>query len=480
MSANKLNELFLVCGAYNPIQILLDSVNKTKTGYKYKIDISNTCTGEYIRGLTIIPNTFNINYGSVDISRIVADYIEKTNTPLLLPFSYVGENTYQCKEITLNFGEEYLYEWNFYDNTFNFTPPYTSRVGFTGSTSNAFLVGDWINITQSGTPTHTEYNGVFQVVQKNGNDVFVDYPFISATAAEGGTIKYQDLRNIAYTGQNTTSMVAIDTCFEDFVSLGWMDKVNISGLTEFLTIIDNNDSAYKVRFESEGFLNIMLDKQYDNVSVVYTQGTDVNKISANGTTCATRMWRVPFAPKSINDALGYDFISASTYVINIEDNASEEILTETFAVNTTNECSPQGSWITMIFEDKMSSYIPISLRVLTKNNSTINRKNIKRNLENKLNTDNYYLPVTESQGYKTYNVDVDTEYTAHTGLIDEGNVKIIKGLLTSKNVYLLEGGGIVPVQILNKDFETKTAFKNQIIDYEISFKKQQYGEKNIW
>lgn len=484
--ADKINSFPQITPAYNPFLLVLDSTNKTKTGFKYILDIKNEQSGEFVRRLKIQPNPFNSNYGAVDISKIFQDNL--SGDPMSRALSYIGINWEQQNTFTAYIGEEYLYEWNFKDNAYNIAAPYIGRVGFTGDTNHTFVVGDWIHITQSGTPTYDEYNGVNQVLYKEDKSVFIDYPYLGATVPEGGTIRYQNYKNIEYSGQTSYSANTFDGVFEDFHLYNWYeDYLNVTATTRFLTIVTSGNTDYKVRLSNGGFTNVYMPAAQNTTSklnVVYK----CDDILLTATTATSEspstnyLFRIPFAPNSINEKVGYNFISGSSYSFMIVD-INEVPLTEEYVLNVDSSCSPDSDngWTELLFEDKLSSYIPINLKMVKDEVLSINKKEHKRALDYSLDSNSRYVYDVNSQAKKIYDIDIQREYVVTTGYVGEKMIPIIESLLTSKNVYWKNSNGeYIPVSIKNNSMQKKTSLRNACeIEYDITFIPQIYGELNI-
>lgn len=468
--------------AYNPFMVVLTSTNKNLTGFQYLVDLYNKRTGTLIRSLKLQPNPLNQNYGIADLGRIISDSI--SGNPMTREFSYCGPNTEQYVQVDIRMGEEYTYKWNMTDNAYNVNSPYIGRVGFTGSTEHQFIVGDYIQVTQNGTPTYTEYDGVHQVVSVPDNYyVVVDYPFLGNTGAEPGVITYLDLRRNMYTGLTTSSATFFDGVVADTYHTYAWEAWFPTGTTKFLTNID--DSDYKLRMTNNGFLNIAVPPnetsiQVEILDVTNNIGTQIGSTIITGQT----LWwvaRCPFAPASINSALGYSFLSSATQYKIFVLNSDEDILSEILTIDIDSTCTPYGSWTEILFEDQLGSYIPLNMRYVTKETTNISRKSHKRNLDYAFDGSNNYIYDINSQAYKIYSIDTSKEMTMHTGWLTETGATLVECLLKSKNVYWKDSNGYyIPCIITDQSYSKKTKLRNAVeIDYTITIIPQTYGDLNI-
>jgi len=77
----------------------------------------------------------------------------------------------------------------------------------------------------------------------------------------------------------------------------------------------------------------------------------------------------------------------------------------------------------------------------------------------------------------TYNKKATKEFKAKTGFILEENNEIIKQLLFSQSVWILEGNLFNPVNITTNSLEEQTRQKDRLLNYELSF-EYAYNEIN--
>lgn len=69
----------------------------------------------------------------------------------------------------------------------------------------------------------------------------------------------------------------------------------------------------------------------------------------------------------------------------------------------------------------------------------------------------------------TYNKNGVTSFKAKTGFISESNNDLIKQLLLSEKVWILEGAVFNPVNVASSSIEYKSRQKDRLLDYEIDF-----------
>lgn len=465
--------------AFNPFFLVLDSTNKTETGFGYIVDIYNAGTTTFQRRLRVQPNPLNSNYGVIDLKQYFADRL--SGDPMTINFSAACENTQQQHRTDIKLGEEIQYSWSFYDNFYSSVAGFENNVGFTSHTQHSYSVGDYIYITQQAGCTYDAYNGVMQVVNvPNNYSVIVNYQFLGSTTVESGTTRYNDYRKTVSSGlTNYSSILAFDAAFEDFNTMAW---TSYTENPQILSVLNDftGSTAYTVRLTNNGFLNVAC-KNSSDINKIYV-GNDGSEVELNKTAPSSTtnfIYRFPFTPASINSNLGYDFISAGTpsYSVRITSNSGTTLNKHYFYIN--EACTPNGN-VELLFEDLLGSYIPFNFNFIINESVNIERKTYKKSIEYGLNNGNYiYNP--QSQTNKIYSINNKETISIHTGYIDETLVSVIEQLLLSKNIYWnKENAGVyLPVTITDSSFIRKTSLRNSLIDYTITFELSNNRPINI-
>lgn len=225
--------------AFNPMYYYLDSDKKNEEGFKYVVDIYRTGTADLLASYKLFPRPVD-GYGVADVNQILKSQLSEDI--VLIKGPRVTEPAYYCYDI--EFGEEYVVKWNFTDT--EFVPGGTTKFVGTGGTQ-PFIAGDFILAQQNSGFTEDRFNGVFQVISADTNNIYVNIPFITATTI-GGVITFSDKRKTifqdltGFTGSCVFNGAVAHQEFMNYDSFNYDTSVN-SGAT-FLTNIPN---GYTVR-----------------------------------------------------------------------------------------------------------------------------------------------------------------------------------------------------------------------------------------
>lgn len=453
---------------YNPFYVVLSSSTaSTLAGYEYIVDIYKHNSNVLERRFFVQPLQNENYWGKIDISRTLSN-IAFTGNPIANGTSGITVNTVQSQAFDIKIGEQYYYYWNFTDNYYNaITTAYTGYLGFTAaSATHSFVVGDYVTIAQDAGYAEENYNGTFQVVYVPDNkSIVVNFPFTTSTPANPGTARYSDYRKKVTTGQTTSSTTIYDGSEDNFYSYAWLSATTYP--TTPLTILPTYTSAstiagtnaYKVRIAQEGFFNIYCGEAVKDIIVTKNDGTTldilpVGLIPYSNFPC---MLKFPFAPESINQWLGYDWISGDTsyYKIDLISTGGTNNIMDNYYIDVDLSCDRFKSDI-ILFEDLRGSFIPVSVYP-TKENVSVTKTFYKEKPDMYIDGGNYIRKDYE-QWEKIYDINYNEVYTVNTGYIKEGMVDVIENLvLYAKNVYInKDGEGIYrPITIITSDFQRK-------------------------
>lgn len=262
--------------SFNPIYYYLDSDKKNEEGFKYVADIYQTGTSNLLASYKLFPRPVD-GYGVCDINQILksqlSEDIEQVKGPRETPPAYY------CYDI--EFGEEYVVRWAFEDNFFVNSGPYESNLGFTSTGgTQPFIAGDFILVNQTSGFTQPAFNGVFEILSADSNNIIVDSPYIidgiTATPVNPGIITFSDKRKTlfqdltGFTGSCVFNGAVSHQTFNDYSSNDYDTSTN-SGAT-FLT---NIPDGYIVKPDNTMRLNF-----YN--SIVPTGSTFLNVVTQYG------------------------------------------------------------------------------------------------------------------------------------------------------------------------------------------------------
>ena len=149
--------------AYNPVKYIYSSTNVNLQGFKFIFDIYESGTTNKIAEYRVLP-TYGTGFGEIDLSKLlqaqVSYDLNLTNTS-----AYNATNSHYKYDVHV--GEEYLTTTTYTFALTQYIPaPYNGRVQI--NVANTFIVGDQINITQTGAGvTNPNLEGLFTVLVAN-------------------------------------------------------------------------------------------------------------------------------------------------------------------------------------------------------------------------------------------------------------------------------------------------------------------------
>jgi len=181
----------IIVPAYNPVKYIYSSSNVNLQGFKFIYDIYQSGTLNKIAEYRVLP-TYATGFGEIDLSKLlqakVSYDLNLTNTSV-----YNAPGSHYKYDVRI--GEEYLTTTSY---TFALTQyliaPYVGRVQI--NVANTFIVGDQINIVQTGAGvTNPNLEGLFTVLVANPAFIVVNSLWSQiVNANKDGDITYADGR----------------------------------------------------------------------------------------------------------------------------------------------------------------------------------------------------------------------------------------------------------------------------------------------
>jgi hypothetical protein len=187
----------VIVPAYNPIKYIYSSSNVNLQGFKFIYDIYQSGTLNKIAEYRVLP-TYATGFGEIDLSKLLQD---KVIYDLNLPNTSVYNAPGSHYKYDVRIGEEYLTTTSYtFALTQYLTAPYVGRVQI--NVANTFIVGDQINITQTGAGvTNPNLEGLFTVLVANPLYIVVNSLWTQiVNANKDGDITYADGRKTVVRG----------------------------------------------------------------------------------------------------------------------------------------------------------------------------------------------------------------------------------------------------------------------------------------
>ena len=189
----------VIVPAYNPIKYIYSSSNVNLQGFKFIFDIYESGTVNKIAEYRVLP-TYATGFGEIDLSKLLQ---AKVSYDLNLTNTSVYNATGSHYKYDVRIGEEYLTTTSYnLALTQYLTAPYAGRVQI--NVANTFIVGDQINIVQTGAGvTNPNLEGLFTVLVANPAYIVVNSLWTQiVNANKDGDITYADgrktvVRNLA-------------------------------------------------------------------------------------------------------------------------------------------------------------------------------------------------------------------------------------------------------------------------------------------
>jgi hypothetical protein len=181
----------VIVPAYNPVKYIYSSSNVNLQGFKFIYDIYESGTLNKIAEYRVLP-TYSTGFGEIDLSKLLQ---AKVSYDLNLNNTSVYNAPGSHYKYDVRIGEEYLTTTSYsLALTQYLIAPYVGRVQI--NVANTFIVGDQINIVQTGAGvTNPNLEGLFTVLVANPAFIVVNSLWSQiVNANKDGDITYADGR----------------------------------------------------------------------------------------------------------------------------------------------------------------------------------------------------------------------------------------------------------------------------------------------
>lgn len=467
--------------AYNPNVWYFDSINKTKPGFRYVVEVLNSldvivATYRYVPAITT-------GYAIVDVTRILQNFVSFDDTTLgvqKIPNSWYGYKLKVYDEFSVPF------VYNDYDNP---SADLTALVATTNT--HTYNVGDQVTVAQTdGGVLKPMLQGVHTVITptvSGTTDLYIDVPFslVGTGAAMGGSVIYSDNRKTISTVLYTSDLHYIFNGAVPFVDFIDWDSDNYimdsaSSTAKFLSSIPRSFRVTETQDVRLNFAN-----WFANTRTIYFENNGGDKFSV---TTATSM---------VGDAIISASVGASTTMGATLAGTAPLIkpTTEYYDVWVTNATVQYSEKIRFYidkrckindyeirFLDRMGSEGSFAFQLRT-DESEMNEKSTFKTLAGGLGTDASgnpaYTYASNSVGEQSYNVELKENIKLTTNWMDDASSVYFKELVSSPKTELKVGDNYVSVIVNTSNFEIKRQKNKRLIKYSVDVRYSNNQNINI-
>lgn len=290
---------------FNPIYFYVTSTNDINEGFKYVVDLYDDDSNIFITRYKIYPRPNDL-FGVIDINQILASQISYTFDQTI---NYIDVGLEDYINYRLEVGEEYVNYWDFADNQYVLSGPYTGYLSFVGVfNNNPFVAGDIVETIQAPGFTYSGYNGTFEVLSANSSTIIVDWPHTVATPANPGQAVYATHQKTLFPNLRTYSGYTAwngAVMHQNLMSMqSSIMNLNTGATAPFLSSIPQND--YVVKPTNNMWLNFWSSAQTANSRFAYVTTHYGEYSMINGLTGYTgsSVQILPIGPQNITDIEG--------------------------------------------------------------------------------------------------------------------------------------------------------------------------------
>jgi len=295
-----------LASVFNPIYFYVSSTNDIQEGFKYVVDVYNDTTNDFITRYKIYPRPNDL-FGVIDINQILASQVGYKFDQTI---NYIDDGGVNYLNYRLEVGEEYVNYWDFSDNQYVLSGPYTGFLSFDGVfNNNPFVAGDIVQIIQDPGFAYSGYNGTFEVLSANSGTIIVNWPHTVSTPPNPGQAVYASRQKTLFPNLRTYSGY---TAFN-----GALTQVQLYGVgLDFDTIVGLNTATtgsflyngpqsaeYVVKPSNGMWLNYWSSACTANANFAYvtTHYGEYSMFNGNTGTTGSALQILPIGPQNITD-----------------------------------------------------------------------------------------------------------------------------------------------------------------------------------
>ena len=469
---------------YNKVGMSCISSNQTNEKFQMIYDLYSASTSSrFFRDKSVVDPA---GYCKSNFQSILKNYLSYDLSP-----SSTGVTTSVNSRFNydIQIGEEYVYNWPFYDNfaagTEYPTSGYSNFVGFSATTQHYFSIGDRVFIDQAPGYTQEAFNGVHTVFGVPDSYSIVISVAHTTTPVNPGTATYSDSRTTKFTNLKVISGLTVNNAA--FSHIDWLSyAVNNYNLTAGTAMFFCDAPAqYEMSDNSRAWINFYSTSgtaMSNFVVETFAQnGTSLgmyNNVIGTGTLnekyykVGVGPWNLSNTPFTVTSGLTSVINSnVETYKVWIED-SFKNLLTEKREFKLDHRCSKYGDSVSICFLDRKGSFISKEFQLGRTYIEENNKKEFKKPTGS-FNGSNFTYN-TFDRGITVYDVDVTQKFTANSNWISEPDADYLREIFSSPEVYWNNNGEFLPIIITNKFYKipsiTIDHIFNVAIDFEMAFR----------
>jgi hypothetical protein len=442
--------------AYNPIKYIIDNTNKNEPGFRYIFTIYPAGSATQIAQYRVLP-VYGTGYGEQDISLLMQSLVTWNFTS-----GQVNESWYQYD---VDLGYEYI------DNV-GYTAALTIdglNTNITSSTAHGFIVGDQVVITQAdGGVANPALEGLHTVISvTDANNFTVNVLWSTITNINiNGNVTYADNRK---TQVLNDALITNKEVFNGAYSLGiyaqgsfpsanYLGTTNPSFALTSLTNPNTSSTAAALVANSGNIYYIMC-RVYSGV--IYTIGYY--------TTAGDSLFYGPFSHGPADGLYNFQVDPSTSanqnfYVEIVGDNGSEF----RYYFQYDNRCII--NYDALYYLDRMGSWQHFAFQLKTYEKGQITREMYNQHVDGYVSGTDEWVYSSEAMGNKTYNTNVSNTLDLNTNWMDQYNADRFQELLTSPQVFYLNGTDTRACTIDATSFENFRQRNKNLIKQSVTIK----------
>jgi hypothetical protein len=409
--------------AYNPLKFIVDSTNKSKSGFKYIFNIYEAGTTNKIAEYKVLPSYID-GFGEINLSKLIQSKVSWDLNTLSTSW-YNAPNSYY--EYDVKAGEEYTYQVTYVSNLTNNSGNVQINV------SNIFNVGDQVVIIQTdGGVANPSLEGLHTVTASSGSAFTVNVAWSSVTNASiDGNVRFADNRKLILLGLALfNDQIAFNGAFRwtDWSTYDSADYKLTNSNKQWLT---NQPQQFSCTLAEDLYLNLRSPKGHDRIVFVNSNGASFYKAISN----VGEISQVPVGPNNYGTLTGTGALIDSTvdwYDVYYRTAAGVDSLKYRINLDRRESISEYD----ILFLDRLGSYSSFAFQLKSYERGEVTREIFNKDVKGYVNTNDNWTYNTEDMGFTQLNLNVVKSMDLNTNWMTQDMAQYFEELLTSPQTFI--------------------------------------------
>jgi hypothetical protein len=454
---------------YNQLVVVLDSDLKTQPSFRYKVRVYDK-DSNLLDTWKVAPEPTN-GYGYVDLSKVLSNYLtwdmDFTSSKILASNSHM--------KYSIEFDEEFLYEWEFTDTVAGVG---AGRTRLVGTISHLYSIGDQISARTYGglTAATFDFDGLFTIVDITTVDsVVIEITHIS-TADNPGITSFANREKtlIASTASVVDKWIWNGALsFKDFQSYDYLDWTIPQSPVGTRNLLTYQPTNFQATLSQDIWTNLFkdpVDTVVTNIRFLNSKGHLYQRVGHATADAPNQLNMIGVGPNNYGtltqiagatESLVADGVEWYEYYL--QTTASTQ-LTKRYRIYLDRRCKIFDYEI--LFQDRLGSFSSFAFQMMAEESGSVQKERYNKFLGT-VNGSGWSYQLGDN-GEEIYHVEVNKTLLLRTAYLTGEQIEYFEQLYTSPVTFIKIDGDYYRCTVLDTSFRNESSRQRKLNFKEIS------------